>query len=420
MAAAAFRALVVAAAVSAAAVSPVFADQTTPVLVDADMTAGAGATVIVALGAAVSRAEDTVVPDRLFVERGWKRRTTNVGYRALKFWYFDVPQEELLLVVNHEVFGHGARLRELFDGRIGYRIDVPTPYGPGGGATFFNFDREPTYEDLLAVSAGGMEANGVAAGLMSHRAFLDRRMRPRDALRYLGFELDIVTYVLRTGDGSESPGHDVFSFLQTYNEQADLAGAPSLTAQTLRREVLLGLANPMLGYAIFGIGRYLWNGATDVAVPAWSIAGVRYLPMMRYRLTPYGTRVGARERACRTRPAHADRNPAGRAVEATPWGIGVRLDQLMTGRSWRSNLRVDLWRQPRIPESASETPESTAVELGGAVIGRIERDLGRLWFGAEPATLVVDVGVKTNGFLPGERLQAGAVLRAGVGLPLRP
>ena len=289
MAAPAFRALVVASAVSAAAVSPVFADQTTPVLVDSDMTAGAGATVIVALGAAVSRAEDTVVPDRLFVERGWKRRTTNVGYRALKFWYFDVPQEELLLVVNHEVFGHGARLRELFDGRIGYRIDVPTPYGPGGGATFFNFDREPTYEDLLAVSAGGMEANGVAAGLMSHRAFLDRRMRPRDALRYLGFELDIVTYVLRTGDGSESPGHDVFSFLQTYNEQADLVGAPSLTAQTLRREVLLGLANPMLGYAIFGIGRYLWNGATDVAVPALTVAGVRYLPIMRYRLTPYGT-----------------------------------------------------------------------------------------------------------------------------------
>ena len=177
------------------------------------MTAGAGATVIVALGAAVSRAEDTVVPHRLFVERGWTRRTSNVGYRVLKF-LLRHPAEEWLLVVNHEVFGHGARLRELFDGGIGYRIDVPTPYGPGGGATFFNFDREPTDEDLLAVSAGGMEANGVAAGLMSHRAFLDRRMRPRDALRYLGFELDIVTYVLRTGDGSESPGHDVFSFLQ--------------------------------------------------------------------------------------------------------------------------------------------------------------------------------------------------------------
>ena len=49
------------------------------------------------------------------------------------------------------------------------------------------------------------------------------------------------------------------------------------------------MASPMLGYALFGIGRYVWNGATDVAVPAMTIAGVRYLPMMRYRLTPYGT-----------------------------------------------------------------------------------------------------------------------------------
>ena len=189
------------------------------------MTAGAGATVIVALGAAVGRAESTVVPDRLFVEQGWKRRTTNVGYRALKFWYFDVPQEEWLLVANHEVFGMapGCESSSTAGLATGSMCRRPTARV---AARHFNFDREPTDEDLLAVSAGGMEANGVAAGLMSHRAFLDRRMRPRDALRYLGFELDTVTYVLRTGDGSESPGHDVFSFLQTYNEQADPAGAP--------------------------------------------------------------------------------------------------------------------------------------------------------------------------------------------------
>ena len=64
---------------------------------------------------------------------------------------------------NHEVFGHGARLRERFDGPIEYRIALPEPYGDGTGATSFVFDREPTPFELLAVHAGGMESTGVAA-----------------------------------------------------------------------------------------------------------------------------------------------------------------------------------------------------------------------------------------------------------------
>jgi hypothetical protein len=34
------------------------------------------------------------------------------------------------------------------------------------------------------------------------------------------------------------------------------------------------------------------------------------------------------------------------------------------------------------------------------------------------ATLVIDAGIKTSGFVAGEPLRGGLVLRAGVGLPL--
>ena len=39
----------------------------------------------------------------------------------------DMPQDHLLMVVAHEVFGHGARFRELGDGRIRYGFDAPHP-----------------------------------------------------------------------------------------------------------------------------------------------------------------------------------------------------------------------------------------------------------------------------------------------------
>ena len=58
---------------------------------------------------------------------------------------------------NHEVFGHGGRLRERFHGPIEYHIEIPAPYGGGAGSTSFVLDREPTPYELLAISAGGME-----------------------------------------------------------------------------------------------------------------------------------------------------------------------------------------------------------------------------------------------------------------------
>jgi hypothetical protein len=43
-----------------------------------------------------------------------------------------------------------------------------------------------------------------------------------------------------------------------------------------------------------------------------------------------------------------------------------------------------------------------------------------VWFSSSQASVIVDVGVKSRGFVPGEPLRGGFVFRAGVGLPLVP
>jgi hypothetical protein len=396
---------------------------TVPVIFDPDMTVGAGATVSVILGAAAANAEHAIVPDRVLTERGLARRTANIAYRWLKLAYFDLPQEQLLLVVNHELFGHGARLRERFDGQIEYRVDVPEPYGAGGGATFFTFDREPTVHELLSVSAAGMEGNRVAASLISHQAFREGRMNQRDALRYLGFELDTMNYVLNTDDEPEREGHDVSGFIQVYNEMAEFIGARRVTPRELQREVLVCLANPMLGYALFGIARYVWNGNPEVPVPAVSIAGIRYLPLLRYQLTPYGTEWSLmNELGGRIQSTQVELR-VGRSPGARPWGIGIREREVALWRGWRLDIGIEVWRQPRIVDTitASTASESRAaadarLRLGGQVSGRAERPLGARLFGLAP-TVIVDLGVKTAGFVPGEPLRAGGIVRAGVGIP---
>jgi hypothetical protein len=409
----------VAAVIAAAAAAPAYARQSTsPILVDRDMSVGAGATLMATFGEAVARAEDAVVPLRLFEERGATRRSANIAFRLGRFVFVDAPQEEFVMVLNHELFGHGARLRERFDGPIGYRFSLPTPYGGGGASTTFVFDREPSPHELLAIYVAGMEADAVAADVTASRALSRGIMTPRDAMRYLEFELDTFAYVRGTDDEGEEPGHDVFDFLESYNELASGVGASTLSVRTLKRQALVSLANPMLAYAAWGIGRYLATGATGVAVPMLTIAGVRYLPLFRYRLTPFGTEWAlVNELGGRVRPTQIELR-FGRAVDARPWAIAVQQRQLPAWRQWTMDLGGAVWRQPKFAESADE-PFPPPTRFGVQVRGRVERPLIP-WFGTTRATLIVDVGVKSAGYVPGEPLGGGVIARAGLGLPLGP
>jgi len=411
------RAVILAAAIGAVASSPAAAQQlASEALFDPDLTVGAGATISATIGTLVAHAEDRGIPDRLFDEPGAPRRTANVTYRFLKHVFFDAPQEELLLVFNHEVFGHGGRLRERFHGPIEYHIEVPAPYGGGAGSTLFVLDREPTPYELLAVSAGGMESTSVVASIVAERAFIDGRMNPRDALRYLIFEYDTQGYIASTDANGEEPGHDVGDFLRTYNELAVTAGASALTTRQLRRESLAGLANPMGAYALFGIARYWWNGNTEIGVPTLSIAGVRYLPLVRYRLTPYGTEwslvnaLGGRVRSMEIELR------VGRSPLETPWGIGVRQRSVAKLAGWTVDAAVDVWRQPPV---AGTDPRQVAFDLrtGTRVRGRASHPVIP-WFSASRASLVVEVGAKSPGYVPGEPLRGGIVARAGIGVPV--
>jgi hypothetical protein len=410
------RAAALAAALGVAAASAAAAQDTSPVLIDRHLTVGAGATLITTFGEAIARAENAVVPHRLFEDAGVARQAANVSFRLGRFVFFDSPQEQLLMVLNHELFGHGARVRERFDGPIGYRIHTPAPYGQGGASTTFVFDRAPSVHERLSIHAAGMEANAVAADVLASRAIARGGMTPRDAMRYLRFELDTFTYVLST-DEHEEPGHDVADFISVYNGMAVAADAPPLSRQSLRRSALTSLANPMLAYALWGVGRYVATGATDAAVPMLAIGGVRYLPLVRFRLTPFGSEWAIVNELSGARRATQVELRIGRSLHERPWGIAVRQDDVADWREWALALAAGAWRQPRFAETASD-PVMAEAQVGGYVRGRLERPLLPVWFSTDRAGIIVDVGLKSAGYVPGEPLGAGLNVRAGVGLPL--
>lgn len=403
-----------------ACAAPAFA-QTTPAMIDRDLTAGAGATLAVAAGDLVALAESTVVPDRLFEEQGAARRTADIAYRVTKLLLFDRPQEEWLMVANHEVFGHGGRVRELFDGYLRFHLDAPSPYGDGGGATFYAPERTPTIHELQAVTVGGMEANGVGAAILSRRAFAEGRLTPRAALRYLEFELDAFDYIRHTGDEPEHEGQDVSDFVVRYNVASRFAGAEPLTTKTLRNEAWISLANPMVAYAAIALARYVATGATESRVWTLPLADWRLMPAMKYRLTPFGTEWAIVTDLSRKSTTAEIAVRVGRAPDTMPWGVAGSLDALRI-RGWKVELAGEIWRQP--PLALGSVPDlglplvGAPLEWGGAVITRVESPGIPLWKSPMSMPVIVETGVKSMGFVAGDPLDGGLVFRAGLGLPL--
>jgi hypothetical protein len=368
------------------------------VLIDRDISPVAGATATITVGRLVAHSEDRFVPLRLFADRGKLRRATNASYRLAKLALFDDPQENWLRVANHELFGHGGRLRELFNGPVRYALPTPPPYGRGGGATDFQLDRTPTVEEMLAVTVGGMEANRMMARVLTQDALTSGRWHYRDARRYLYAEYDTIHYIRRT-TGSEKEGHDVGDFLKVYNEVAMANDEKTLSARMLRRRVLAGFANPMIAYSYYSAFiSYVWSGHADSRVPMLRLGATRYLPMARFQLTSFGTEWVIDNALVRNGRFIDATIRTGQTIGARTWGVGLQTTRLAAWRGWTFDGDGDLWHQP---------------EWGGEVTATAHRQVGQLPRLHNTLALVVQAGYKTNGFLAGERIHQGAVVRIG-------
>ena len=362
------------------------------------MSPAAGATATVTVGRLIARVEDRFVPLRLFEERGRLRRGTNATYRLAKLALFDDPQENWLRVANHEVFGHGGRLRELFDGPHRLRASCASAVRPRRRRHLFPA-RSRADRRRDAGRDGGRDGGEPDDGArLAEDALIAGHWHYRDARRYLYAEYDTIHYIRRTND-HEKEGHDVGDFMKIYNEVATDNHEKTLNARTLRRRVLAGFANPMIAYSFYStFVSYIRNGRETAPVPMLRIGATRYLPMARFQLTPFGTEWIIDNAFVRNGRFLDATVRAGQTIGARTWGVGLQTTRLAAWKRWTVGGEGHLWHQP---------------EWGGEVTATADRRVGTVAWLRRPVSVVVQGGYKTNGFLAGERIHQGVVLRIG-------
>jgi hypothetical protein len=404
-----------------AAPSATYAQTAMPYVVvfDSYMTPAAGAQDLVTAQHLLASAEDRWLPLKIGDERSRRGLALGIFYRSGKFLTLDLPQDHFLLVVAHEVFGHGARFRELGDGHLQYGFDAPIPYGSGNAFTRFNgtFPISPLAD--MNASAAGMEAQHSLADAIAERAVARGRIHYREGWLYFESRMAAVSY-MGSASPTSSEGHDAESFLETFEKACVTPCVPTTRSQMQRRS-LLALVDPLLYYSIYGLAvSYIGNGNTTGPMPLVPLGGgLRVMPSLGYALAPYGTEWTVRaalqqeQRAQnRERRITSVTLRVGDTGASSTWGVGVRTADVVQVWGIRVAVAGELWRQPEL--LADHT--SDAQHMGGSAVGTVILPLPRMLRSQWSDGIQVSAGYKSQGFVPGEQLSGGAVLRVGIAL----
>jgi hypothetical protein len=380
------------------------------------MSPSAGTTDLVAIQHALSSVEDSLLPLKFGDERRRLPLLAGIGYRAGKFIFLDVPQDHMLLVLGHEVFGHGARLRELGVGHIGYSFDGPLPYSHGGAVTTFSGEVPDTPLTFLTIQMAGIEAQNVMADTIAERAFENGRLHYRESWLYFESRYLGMTYMLDATDGA-AEGHDIADFARTFTDACTQAQCTPITLREIRRGAKLTLADPMLYYALYGFATsYIAEGKATSPLPMIPIGrGVRVLPSLGFQLTPFGS-----ERLLRSAFTSGSRDQGrgarvttvtlrvGHTGATTPLAIDVHESDVRLFWKMHVGATANVWRQPPVLADQTSAPLRTGGAAAVSVVLPLQKFTHVNWLRGS-----VTAGYKSEGFVPGEQLGRGLILRAG-------
>lgn len=388
---------------------------------DWPLTAEAGAQNLLLAQRASMALEDRFLPPRLWDERGVGRKAAGIGYRLGRLILLDYPLDHLAFLAQHEVFGHGARFREFGWEQAGYHIALPWPYGDGSGfASFIPPPGGRTRDEVIAAALHGAHASDVLAAQIRRNALLRGRLHYREATLYLRAATDVMTYVLTTEEQAAA-GNDVLAWLENLNRRAKVEGVGArIELDDVKRQALLGLLDPALYAGLYAVLKtYLFDGEAALRTPMLPLGPIRYLPALRFGWSPFGStltfdsvlRIDGRVLrlyATRTDP-----------TLYAAWGAGIDAADLLRAGPVTLDIRLDVWDQPTLRlDPADRHPDGTLRASGGGLGAAASARL----FHSPGAThgwqtgLMLEAGYKTVGFVAGERLDAGPILRLGIAI----
>lgn len=351
--------------------------------------------------------------DLITLCRGISRGQDQLFGQTDGFWmrYAEVlaiylPLVNWTTVVQHEIFGHGWRIRSL--GKdvakvTSYKICTPFPYSKyiKAGSTWYLPSPNITTDQALSISIAGLESEIILARKLKKEWVATNTLERRLSLLYDSAVTSFTAYALSLHTHNHH-SHDVANYIAQLNT---IYPSNPINRHHVRWQSLFNLFDPMLWFAWMQNSYYITTGK-DLALPMLRTKGIKWLPSYRTDLTPFGleNRFEA-YMLVNDKLLYLYGNFAKRASQ-TAFGCGFDRHGLFKFRKTSFDVECDLWKQPKM-----------ALDLG------TERSGGCLWgvralltmnVTLEPWIWYEQFGFKTKGYYPGESLKAALIGRFGV------
>ncbi|MCH9633404.1 MAG: hypothetical protein S4CHLAM7_01290 [Chlamydiae bacterium] len=390
-------------------------------------------------------AEDASIlsfPPKLSTGKRILGRTLRLGELAF-FW---TPLNSAIATTQHEVFGHGYRIREV--GRKNakvsqYKIGLPYPYGSGGGATYF-YMYKPLYpSENLLISIAGTEANTILGQRATLSWLSKNNVDGREASLRTEASNDLPVYIISLLGSLDSclEGHDIFDYLKELYSLYPCTKDPAdeLTSLVLKSALTIG-TDPFNYYGLASQIRYFWSGL-PVKMTRLNTAIRFFAPVYRISLTPFGPEniFGNYLLFKKGGPSYFYFKQ-GEFSKNKYYGFGFENHDILSFGAHKMGLKLDFWSQPQLilfyPQNSELSYKSsenvsfkddrfdfecayeyTDSELFSKQLGSAFSIIYQYTFPTfQRSSLFSQIGFKTAGYLPGETYRGDLILRLGANL----
>ncbi len=315
--------------------------------------------------------------------------------RLLDMILIDMPIAETVMVLQHEIFGHGAFLRKA-GMSTAYTINFPTPYGQGGGATFFSDDeflKLPPYQQSLMIT-GGVEATyRMSNDIALYRLRRDGCFPVQEAILHLFTVSDLTFYALglqtdTSFEDYEDAGNDMAAYVDQLNIYY---GKRVLSRSGLKGSVLLNLFDLLLWNDYAAMWGYFWDGDCGERPWGFDLCGAKIIPATRVWLAPYGLEYGI--------GSYVGWGPIWSFVTIKggctsghgSFSVGIDTPYLFNDGPWIFGVKADLWLQPSFEQNGNDA--RTQFGARGAVCVSYRLDA--------PFLVTTELSAKSRGYVPG-------------------
>ncbi len=334
--------------------------------------------------------------------------------------FIAAPLVEAEVGTLHEVFGHGARGRELGLEPI-YQFSLPQPYraifSPDDHAdhsafTQFQATHPPQQDRDLATSLAGIEANLrtahlVQADMVKH----DGVVHHADLLAYFGklvYSSSVYDPRVLSKTGFDG-GNDVSSYVTLLADRFNRFRPEERTAiaKRLQTAYIWNFMDPTLGLAAYATVRRVVLGDRYVQAPLPHILGATVYAAPRFNLSPFGAEHYIDVFMARGGALLDVYGRVGSSGLASYTGGGVHLTDVAVSRRVRLGAELDLWSQPEtLLDVRNAYVRPQVFGASGGVTGAVSIGAG---FGA-----MGKLAYKSAGYLQGQPLDEGVYGYAGL------